>query len=91
MSEQLVNPKSQNEYEISSPPSGFQVIIREFKKDKLAMFSLVRLIYHSSRHFYSGPIANDQDQLMKVSPRDKFAEPGEKFFFGADQRWTSIS
>ena len=35
--------KSQNEYAMSSPPTGFQVIIREFKKDKLAMFSLIAL------------------------------------------------
>ena len=30
--------------ELSSPPTGMQVIVREFKKDKLAMFSLISLV-----------------------------------------------
>jgi len=90
MSEQLVNAKSQNEYAMSSPPSGFQVIIREFKKDKLAMFSLVGLFVTLLAIFIVAMFI-DQDQLMKVSPRDKFAEPGEKFFLGADQGGRSIS
>ena len=32
------------ELKISSPPTGFQVIAREFMKDKLACFLLVSLI-----------------------------------------------
>ena len=32
-----------------------------------------------------GLVYIDQETLMRVSLRDKFAEPGEKFFLGADQ------
>ena len=35
---------AKNEQVVSSPPTGWQVIWREFKKDKIAMFSLIALI-----------------------------------------------
>ncbi|MDX1771517.1 MAG: ABC transporter permease, partial [Planococcaceae bacterium] len=68
----------------SSPPTGFQVIMREFKKDKLAMFSLIALII-VILGIYIWAMFIDQQEMMRVSLRDKFAEPGEKFFLGADQ------
>ncbi|WP_019414140.1 ABC transporter permease [Paenisporosarcina sp. TG20] len=68
----------------SSPPTGFQVIAREFKKDKLAMFSLFALvILILTIYIWSSMI--DQQEMMRVSLRDKFAPPGDKFFLGADQ------
>lgn len=74
----------QKEIKVSSPPTGFQVIAREFMKDKLAMFSLVSLIIVISG-IYIWAWQIDQTQLMRISLRDKLAEPGEKFWLGADK------
>lgn len=70
--------------ELNSPPTGLQVIFREFKKDKLAMFSLISLIVVIIGVFIWAWLI-DQETLMRVSLRDKYAAPGDKFFLGADQ------
>ncbi len=67
-----------NEEVVSSPPTGFQVIWREFKKDKLAMFSLIALIIVIIGVFIWAWFIDKE--LMKISLRDKYAEPGDKFF-----------
>lgn len=72
------------EMKASSPPTGFQVIAREFMKDKLAMFSLISLIIVIGGIYYWAAQI-DQTQLMRISLRDKLAEPGEKFWLGADK------
>jgi len=72
------------EIKVSSPPTGFQVIAREFMKDKLAMFSLISLIIVIGG-IYIWAWQIDQQQLMRISLRDKLAEPGEKFWLGADK------
>lgn len=70
--------------EVNSPPTGMQVVFREFSKDKLAMFSLIALVVVIVGVFiWAWNI--DKDALMRVSLRDKYAAPGEKFFLGADQ------
>ncbi|MBS7345538.1 MAG: ABC transporter permease [Caryophanon sp.] len=61
-----------------------QVIIREFKKDKVALFSLIALVVAIVTIFVWAMFI-DQQELMRVSLREKFAEPGEKFWLGADQ------
>ena len=76
--------ETSKEIKVSSPPTGFQVIAREFMKDKLAMFSLVSLIIVISG-IYIWAWQIDQTQLMRISLRDKLAEPGEKFWLGADK------
>ncbi|MEK3952783.1 peptide/nickel transport system permease protein [Psychrobacillus psychrotolerans] len=76
--------EASKEMKVSSPPTGFQVIAREFMKDKLAMFSLISLIVViGSIYIWAWQI--DQTQLMRISLRDKLAEPGEKFWLGADK------
>ncbi|GGA18093.1 ABC transporter permease [Psychrobacillus lasiicapitis] len=70
--------------EINSPPTGMQVVFREFRKDKLAMFSLISLVLVIVGVFIWTWFI-DQEALMRVSLRDKYAEPGEKFLLGADQ------
>lgn len=76
--------EASKEIKVSSPPTGFQVIAREFMKDKLAMFSLISLIVViGSIYIWAWQI--DQTQLMRISLRDKLAEPGEKFWLGADK------
>ncbi|MCK1996415.1 ABC transporter permease [Psychrobacillus psychrodurans] len=72
------------EMKASSPTTGFQVITREFMKDKLAMFSLISLIIVIGGIYYWAAQI-DQTQLMRISLRDKLAEPGEKFWLGADK------
>ncbi|MFX3673277.1 MAG: ABC transporter permease [Paenisporosarcina sp.] len=84
MKEQIENIGIPTEHPESSPPTGFQVIMREFKKDKLAMFSLIALLVVIFGIFFWS-LFIDQEEMMRVSLRDKFAEPGEKFLFGADQ------
>ncbi|MBO0470035.1 ABC transporter permease [Enterococcus sp. DIV0242_7C1] len=66
------------------PPMGFRMIAREFKKDKLAIFSLTLLIIILLVVFI-GALLTDQDKVMTVSILDKYAEPGGNFILGADE------
>lgn len=66
------------------PPMGFRMIAREFKKDKLAIFSLVLLVGILLVVFI-GALLTDQDKVMTVSILDKYAEPGGNFILGADE------
>ncbi|KGR73674.1 ABC transporter permease [Ureibacillus sinduriensis] len=79
------NKNTGNNNYVNSPPTGLQVIFREFMKDKLAMFSLLLLVIVIVGIFVWTWLGIDQQQLLRVSLRDKFAEPGEKFWLGADQ------
>lgn len=79
-----LDKKEKQEEVVSSPPTGMQVIIREFKKDKVALFSLIALVVAIVTIFVWAMFI-DQQELMRVSLREKFAEPGEKFWLGADQ------
>lgn len=69
----------------SAPPTGLQVVFREFMKDRLALFSLITLSIIIVGVFIWAFFIIDQQQLMRVSLRDKFGEPGGKFWLGADQ------
>lgn len=66
------------------PPMGFRMIIREFKKDKLALFSTALLVVILLVVFI-GAIVIDQQKVMTVSILDKYAAPGEGFILGADE------
>lgn len=75
----------------SIPPMGVKMISREFKKDKLALFSLALLVIILLTVFI-GAIVVNQAEIMKVSILDKYAEPGTysltkdmTFFLGADE------
>ena len=75
----------------SVPPMGMTMIAREFKKDKLAMFSLAVLVIILLGVFIGSVIIN-QDQIMRVSIFDKYAVPGTfsttnntTFILGADE------
>lgn len=76
--------ETKKEVKLNAPPTGLQVIFREFKKDKLAMFSLIALIIIIVGVFIWA-FTIDKEAVMRVSLRDKFAQPGDKFFLGADQ------
>lgn len=74
----------------SIPPMGFRMIAREFKKDRLAMFSLILLVVILLAVFIGTSILN-QKEVMYVSLLDKYAEPGaismrgNRFILGADE------
>ncbi|MEO4054241.1 ABC transporter permease [Solibacillus sp. CAU 1738] len=69
---------------VSSPPTGMQVVWREFKKDKVAMFSLVALVITIVSIFIAAYFFIDQEEAMKISLRGKFAPPGADYWLGAD-------
>ena len=79
----VTNEKDSNV--VSSPPTGFQVIFREFIKDKLATVSLIFIVLVIAYVFIMAYFVIDHGELMRVSLRDKYAEPGAKFLLGADQ------
>lgn len=68
----------------ASPPTGFQVIAREFAKDKLAMASLIFLVILIAT-IYIWSFLIDQTALMRISLRDQMAAPGGDFWLGADK------
>lgn len=69
----------------STPATGLKVIWREFKKDKLAMLSLIVLLIIILGVFIWAPFI-DQEKLMEISLYDEFAEPGTNgYILGADQ------
>lgn len=68
---------------ISTPPTGMQVIWREFKKDKIAMFSLIIMLTAIISVFIAS-FFYDPSEVMKTSLRDKYAEPSKEFWLGAD-------
>ena len=87
-----------DQLDVSAPPMGFKVIVREFKKDKVALFalSILALILVTTLAWY---IRLDASQVMSVDILRNFAEPedfnwglvadawnGEKtLIFGADE------
>lgn len=74
----------------STPATGFKVIWREFKKDKIAMLSLIILSIIIFGVFIWAPFI-DQEKLMEISLLDEFAEPGTNgFILGADQGGSDV-
>lgn len=69
---------------VSAPPTGFKMIAKEFKKDKVALFSLGLLIVIFLVIFI-GAMLLDQAAVMKVSILDKYAPPGNGWILGADE------
>ena len=69
---------------VSAPPTGLKMIVREFKKDKLALFSLGLLVILLLTIFIGAALL-DQDAVMKVSIFDKYAPPGDGFLLVADE------
>lgn len=72
MSEAVKNTEEITE---SIPPMGFRMIVREFKRDKLAVFSL-GLLAVILLSVFIGAMVLDQGQVMRVNIMDKYAQPG---------------
>ncbi|MDN6672491.1 MAG: ABC transporter permease subunit, partial [Staphylococcus equorum] len=74
-------PESANKQKVdSTPPMGFRVIVREFKKDKVAMFALgvLILLLVTTLAWY---LRLDADSVMSVDILSHFEEPAD-FNFG---------
>lgn len=76
--------KKQETVPVSAPPTGFKMIVREFKKDKIAMFSLALLVI-IFLFIFIGSMVLDQSAVMKVSILDKYNPPGNGWILGADE------
>lgn len=73
-----------------TPATGLRVVWREFKKDKLALGSLILLIGIILVTFIWAFFI-DRDKLMQISLYDEFAAPGTNgFILGADQGGSDV-
>ena len=72
-----------NNITVSEKPTGFNVILREIKKDKFAIISLV-ILGVLFLTIFIGAFLTNQEAVMKISLLDKYAAPGEGFYLGAD-------
>ncbi|BDH60878.1 peptide ABC transporter permease [Lysinibacillus sp. PLM2] len=79
----ITNRQKDKSNVVNSTPTGMEVIMREFKKDRLALFSLIAMIIVISVVFVWS-LFIDQESLMRVSLKDRFAPPGGDFLLGAD-------
>ena len=75
--------------EMTTVPSFWKIVRREFKHDKAAIVALGILIVIFLTIIIGGFVL-DTETVMKVSLRDKFSAPGKKFLLGADLGGRSI-
>lgn len=69
----------------STPPGGFRVIVREFRKDKVAMGSLIILVAVLLTVFIGAMILN-QEEVMKVNLMGRYLQPGvDGHILGTDE------
>ena len=74
-----------NESTVSTPPTGFQVIVREFLKDKIALAALIilTLIF---LFIYIGPFFINEATALKVNILQRYKAPGVNgFLLGSDE------
>ena len=64
---------------VSTPPAGFQVIVREFLKDKLALFALI-LLTLIFLIIFVGPFFIDQEAALKVNILGRYKAPTNAHF-----------
>ncbi|MGE7948205.1 ABC transporter permease [Lysinibacillus sp. NPDC093688] len=69
----------------STPPTGIQVIIREFRKDKLALFSFFAIILLIIVILIMAMFMN-QDEILKIKLLERFTKPAVNgYVLGADE------
>lgn len=69
--------------DLSDVPSFWKVLKREFKMDKLATVCLILLVIIFVSLFV-GAAMLDQDEVMRVNMRQKYAKPSSELLLGAD-------
>lgn len=70
---------------VSTPPTGFQVIVREFLKDKIALAALIILIL-IFLFIYIGPFFINEATALKVNILQRYKAPGVNgFLLGSDE------
>ena len=70
----------------SSPPTGVQVVLREFLKDKLAMISLIGISAIIVTVLILAFYVIDQTAVMKIQLLERYTEPGVRgYLLGADE------
>lgn len=70
---------------VSTPPTGFQVVVREFLKDKIALAALIilTLIF---LFIYIGPFFINEATALKVNILQRYKAPGVNgFLLGSDE------
>ncbi|WP_155590171.1 ABC transporter permease [Lysinibacillus cavernae] len=69
----------------STPPTGIQVVIREFRKDKLALFSFIGITLLIIAILIMSAFMN-QDEILRIKLLERFTEPGVNgYILGADE------
>lgn len=87
---QQIEEKTLLQQDEGTPATGLKVVWREFKKDKLAMTSLIVLVGIIVVTFLWA-FTIDREELMQISLYDEFAQPGTNgFILGADQGGSDI-
>jgi len=69
----------------STPPTGIQVVIREFRKDRLALISFIgmNLLIIS---ILIAAMLMDQEEILKIQLLERYTEPGVNgYILGADE------
>lgn len=69
---------------VSTPPAGFQVIVREFLKDKIALFALI-LLALIFLIIFIGPYFIDQEAALKVNILGRYKAPSNAHVLGTDE------
>jgi peptide/nickel transport system permease protein len=69
----------------SSPPTGIQVVLREFKKDKVAMLSFFGITLLIIAILVAAMFLN-QEEILKIKLLERFTEPGVNgYVLGSDE------
>lgn len=77
--------ETKQESTVSTPPTGFQVIAREFLKDKLALGALIVLVLIFLIIFI-GPFFINESEALRVNILQRFKAPGQAgYILGSDE------
>ncbi len=75
---------------LSEAPTFMQILKREFKADKLATGCLILLIIIFAVVLIGSVVLN-QDEVMRITLKNKYLPPGEEFILGTDIGGRSIA
>lgn len=79
-----VEESTVEESTVTTPPAGFQVIVREFLKDKIALGALI-LLTIIFLVIFVGPFFIDQETALKVNILGRYKAPTNVHLLGTDE------